>query len=347
MNELLAFLMSLITLLTGGGGSGQETAPTPPPVAEAVASDWCAEYLGDWVLWDDGVSSLRVESYGPEGIHFSVGFFRLAGFDAVTDGSNSRVCIFTGIDDPAFTGQIAFEADSITLYTFDHLGIFDGWFDSRVFTFRRAADPGVILTPEETEAAVAAIREAYYSPTAADSRLALPANAEGYARDFTYRNGEPVFAFVYRGTEEHRFYFLNGRLIRYIDENHIVYDQEALLPFTPWADEIYREAWENAPQTPVSGIPDWVGTWVSDGGESLVVTQAGVDSLTLTYNGYTASGESMFHSEYTLYYDDPEKTSASEPETVLLTTGWRYTVVYHGDHITLRSRYPDKEFYRQ
>ncbi len=347
MNGILSFLMALITLLTGGSGSEQVSTPPSPPPQEAVSQDWCADYLGDWLLWEDGVSSLRVESYGPEGIHFSVGFYRLAGFDAVTDDSGNRICTFTGTDIPAFTGQIAFEADSITLYTFNNLGIFDGWFDSRVFTFRRAGDSGVVLTPEETEAAVAAIREAYYSPTAADDRIALPADGGGYARDFTYHNGEPVFAFVFRGTEEHRFYYLHGRLIRYIDENHIVYDQDSLLPYTLWADEIFREAWEVAPPSIPSEIPDWVGTWVSSGGESLEITRAGADDLTLTYNGYTASGMTMFHSVYTLYYDNPEKTSASEPENMLQTSGWRYTVLYRGDHITLKSRYPDKDFYRQ
>ncbi len=50
----------------------------------------------------------------------------------------------------------------------------------------------------------------------------LPAGARGneYARQYYYKGpeGELVFAFVFKGKEEHRLYFKDEKLIRYIDE---------------------------------------------------------------------------------------------------------------------------------
>lgn len=45
-----------------------------------------------------------------------------------------------------------------------------------------------------------------------------------YSRLYYYFDDQLYFAFVFNGTEEHRFYYKNEELIRYIDSSKIVYD---------------------------------------------------------------------------------------------------------------------------
>ena len=87
----------------------------------------------------------------------------------------------------------------------------------------------------------------------------------------------------------------------------------------------------------------WLGTWWSDDGESLVVTAVSAEAVTLTYNGWTASGSELFHSDYEMAFQDAEHLVCSAP------TGqsWDYVLHLEGDQIRMESRYPDRFFYRE
>ena len=64
-----------------------------------------------------------------------------------------------------------------------------------------------------------------------------------YSREYYFSSGKLYFAFVYKGTEEHRLYFYNEILIRYIDENSITYDLGDVEEYqdyaTGWQSEAY------------------------------------------------------------------------------------------------------------
>ena len=47
---------------------------------------------------------------------------------------------------------------------------------------------------------------------------------QNYSRFYYYENGELIFAFYFRGTLEHRFYFIDGALFRWIDEAYTIRD---------------------------------------------------------------------------------------------------------------------------
>lgn len=55
----------------------------------------------------------------------------------------------------------------------------------------------------------------YYAPTGTLARVDTP-NANGGGDSYYYDNGSLYFVFSYYGTTEHRFYFENGRLVRWI-----------------------------------------------------------------------------------------------------------------------------------
>lgn len=76
-----------------------------------------------------------------------------------------------------------------------------------------------------------------------------------YSREYFYHNKKLYFAFVYDGKEEHRLYFKNGRLIRYIDENKIIYDygKKKLSVFSDWNDKVQSESEEIYPDMPNCG----------------------------------------------------------------------------------------------
>lgn len=122
-------------------------------------------------------------------------------------------------------------------------------------------------------------------------------------------------------------------------------------PLVPEADGGSEEAAEDpAPaETPVPAEDaieaqnPWLGTWRSDNGESLVVTAVSDEGISVTYNGWTASGDSLFHSDYEMAFQDAEHLVASAP------TGqsWDYVLHLEGDQIRMESRYPDRFFFRE
>lgn len=96
-----------------------------------------------------------------------------------------------------------------------------------------------------------------------------------------------------------------------------------------------------------AGDTAWVGAWISEDGETLVIEEQREDCIVLTYTGYTASGESTFTSHYTLFFEDVGRLIAAEDKSVEQAAGWCYRLHLDGDVIIMHSRYPDKLFYRQ
>ena len=91
----------------------------------------------------------------------------------------------------------------------------------------------------------------------------------------------------------------------------------------------------------------WLGTWVTDAEDKLVITEVSDTGIHLIYYGYYEDGSGLFESPYTLQFLNAERTVASEPQEVLERNGWRRTFDLRGDTIVMHSRYPDRTFYRQ
>lgn len=62
-------------------------------------------------------------------------------------------------------------------------------------------------------------------------------------REYSFIDGRLYFAFVYDGSSERRFYFVDDMLIRYINENSEIYDLEDADFYTQFASEYQREAY--------------------------------------------------------------------------------------------------------
>ena len=94
---------------------------------------------------------------------------------------------------------------------------------------------------------------------------------------------------------------------------------------------------------------EWLGTWISGAGdgESITVTEVNDTGIVLVYHGLTASGESYFDTEYTLAFENPDKTIAAEDESVVMQSGWRRVFILQDGYVTMQSRYPDQNFYKQ
>ncbi len=107
----------------------------------------------------------------------------------------------------------------------------------------------------------------------------------------------------------------------------------------------YRDVTGDAPGAEYD-VSRWLGTWTSEGGEQLIVTEATEDTLSLIYHGWEDSGEAMFDSPYTLHYEDEERTVAAESQEVAQLAGYRYVFQRDGDTIIMYSRYPAQVFYR-
>ena len=63
-----------------------------------------------------------------------------------------------------------------------------------------------------------------------------------YTREYFYHDQELYFAFVYNNNEQHRLYFKDGIMIRYIDENGNTYDYGSLDAYSDWADNVKNES---------------------------------------------------------------------------------------------------------
>lgn len=66
----------------------------------------------------------------------------------------------------------------------------------------------------------------YYTKNGETTKIVCPNGTSGwgYSREYFFKNGKLYFAFIFDGTIEHRLYFTDDTLIRYIDENSVTYD---------------------------------------------------------------------------------------------------------------------------
>lgn len=75
----------------------------------------------------------------------------------------------------------------------------------------------------------------------------LPQGADNYnmTRWYYYdvNTGDMVFAFIFKGTQEHRLYFENDKLIRYIDEDGYIFNNPVSLDILELADRAISEAY--------------------------------------------------------------------------------------------------------
>lgn len=85
----------------------------------------------------------------------------------------------------------------------------------------------------------------YVSDAGVVRKVTVPSGADttGYSREYYFVDGRLYFAFVYKKSAENRFYFLNDRLIRYIDENRETHDLAAADGYAAAASGCQKEAY--------------------------------------------------------------------------------------------------------
>ena len=208
------------------------------------------------------------------------------------------------------------------------------------------------ITQDEIESEIKKIRTYYYTPSSHDVQKVLENGQNGwnYSRDYRFHDDRLVFAFVFDGTEEHRLYFKDDHMIRYIDEHHTTYDYPDTAQFSNWENKVLSEAYtliesnENnvAKQNELSAS---LGTWTVSTGENLEIYDVSEGGLMLRFNKLSESG-SKISIVYPLEFDDSSKTVASEFENSH-DYGWEYTFILDDGYITVKSRYPDQLFYKE
>lgn len=64
-----------------------------------------------------------------------------------------------------------------------------------------------------------------------------------YNREYYYKNGRLKFAFIYKNGLENRFYFENGKMFRWKDENGVIHDQATNNnEYLKWEKDILKES---------------------------------------------------------------------------------------------------------
>lgn len=97
------------------------------------------------------------------------------------------------------------------------------------------------------------IQSWYSNPGETNRKIIVPAGTDDWAdtREYFFHDGKLYFAFFYQGADtERRLYFKNDTLIRYIDESHIVYDDN-LAQFRYWEIQALMEATRLISESPV------------------------------------------------------------------------------------------------
>lgn len=325
-----------------------------PSIGTPASDESCTVWMGDWVLEEDGLSSMRLSDYAEGKFKFYAGFFRLVGFDAEAQYiKGSELAVFSSCDGSEFQGWMELNDDTVTLHVLDAPTLhgqdgFGGYFDDRSFRFIRGSavpvDEVFTISQEELEQEIERIRAVYYTPGIDDSKKVLSNGTDGwdYSREYYYHNGQLVFAFIYNGTEEHRLYFKDRHMIRYIDEYHSVYDFGALDPFSYWEQRALEEA-ERLFESDAVDPSAWLGTWTSDSGEWIKVSSADNNGVSFVFHHATELGS--IDTEYTLPWMNSDRRSVAEDERLILSGGWRYAFYLEDGYICVTSRYPDKLFY--
>ena len=217
------------------------------------------------------------------------------------------------------------------------------------------------ITKDELEKEIESIRSSYYSPTAEDSKIELGSGQNGwnYSRDYRFHNGKLIFAFIFDGTEEHRLYFKDDHMIRYIDENGDTYDYPDTKQFSEWEQKALTEAYsapeekknDSAPAEEKKNKTDtekengWVGIWTSSDGERLEIKRESEVGIELVFHKLSEAGNWM-DVDYAMEFDSSDKKTVSEVGGPSDHGGWEYTFILGDGVITVKSRYPDKQFYK-
>lgn len=317
------------------------SADIPSDVLEDVS-----EIEGNWSVPDDASKSLVLDKEVNHRLPIYVTLEKGAGFstEAVIQ-EDGKTAVFA---DPHsnYAGWLEFKEDSIILHVFTDL------IETQSFEFKRGEksaeekpEDSFTITPEELEDWIAFIRSCYYTPGAGDTKVVLENGTDGwnYSREYYYHDGQFIFAFIYNGTEEHRLYFKDNHMIRYIDEYHTTYNFGNLDAFRDWEEKALKEALNHSSVE----ADAWIGTWKAEDGESIQITDVKGNEFIMTYNGYKADGSSMFHADHTLAFTDPSHRSAVETEASRSDMSWGYGASLQGNTLILSSRYPDKAFYLQ
>lgn len=84
----------------------------------------------------------------------------------------------------------------------------------------------------------------YYEKNGATTKIVCSKGTFGwnYTRSYYFHNNSLYFAFLKNGSTEHRLYFKDDTLIRYIDDDHITYDYGNI--FCPYEEDTKKEAYE-------------------------------------------------------------------------------------------------------
>lgn len=203
------------------------------------------------------------------------------------------------------------------------------------------------ISAEELEKEIERIREYYYTPSAADDQIVLNNGTDGwnYSRDYRYHNGKLVFAFIFDGTEEHRLYFKDDHMIRYIDENGVTYDHPVSDAYSSWAEKALKEAYAKYTHDAVADDPDseWFGTWKCENGESIEVTSVTKNGIVVIHTLLNEIGDRWMHTEMKMKYTDNSHLKVVED---LNSDIWKYFFTLCDGYILVESRYPDMKFYK-
>lgn len=100
---------------------------------------------------------------------------------------------------------------------------------------------------------------AYYTDNGSITKIICPGGYRdwGYSRNYFYDNGKLYFAFVYDGTIEHRLYFADGTLIRYIDDKGTIMNYGDIDCDCPMQSRVVAEAAEVLEDQPAAAQPVW------------------------------------------------------------------------------------------
>ena len=205
------------------------------------------------------------------------------------------------------------------------------------------------ISKSDIEAEIEKIRTYYYSPGSDDKKIVLDNGTDGwhYSRDYRYHQDRLVFAFIFDGTEEHRLYFLDDHMIRYIDENHVIYDFPDTKSYQSWAEKAIKEAYaliDNGMQDVNTSA--WLGIWKAESGESLEIYGETDNGLTLIFHKFSEQGN-MMNIDYEMEFDNDNKTQVSEIGGPESHGGWEYILVLSDNYITVKSRYPDQLYFKE
>ena len=304
------------------------------------------EIQGNWGVEGDSSKSLVIEKETSSGIPIHVTLEKGAGFsaDAIVQ-SDGKHAVFSDINSN-YSGWMEFTENTVILH------VCTDTLDMQTFEFKKsntiASDQKAddfTISPSELEDWIAFIRQCYYTPGDLDTKVVLENGTDGwnYSREYYYHDGQFIFAFIYNGTEEHRLYFKDNHMIRYIDESHTTYDFPNLDAFKDWEQRALEEALKYVSVE----VSSWKGTWKAEDGESIDINEVNDEGFIMTYNGYQADGSSMFHADHTLAFTDKSHRNATETAESMSDMSWGYAATLSGNTMILSSRYPDKTFYRQ